>query len=41
MRQKYKKVYSLDHQAGYRNYTVKDLLDLKGKKTYSNKRHNT
>ena len=32
MRQKYKKVYSLDHQAGYRNYTVKDLLDLKGKK---------
>ena len=32
MKQKYKKVYSLDHQAGYRNYTVRDLIDLKGKK---------
>ena len=32
MKQKYKKVYSLAHQAGYRNYTVKDLLELKGKK---------
>ena len=32
MKQRYKKVYSLDHQAGYRNYTVKDLIDLKGKK---------
>ncbi len=29
---KYKKVYSLAHQLGYRNYTVRDLLDLKGKK---------
>ena len=32
MKQKYKKVYSLDHQAGYRNYTVRDLIELKGKK---------
>ena len=32
MKQRYKKVYSLDHQAGYRNYTVRDLIDLKGKK---------
>ena len=32
MRNKYKKVYSLGHQAGYRNYTVKDLINLKGKK---------
>ena len=31
MKKKYKKVYSLAHQAGYRNYTVRDLLDLKGK----------
>ena len=32
MKNKYKKVYSLAHQAGYRNYTVKDLVNLKGKK---------
>ena len=32
MKKKYKKVYSLAHQAGYRNYTVKDLLELKNKK---------
>ena len=32
MKQKYKKVYSLAHQEGYRNYTVRDLLKLKGKK---------
>ena len=32
MKNKYKKVYSLAHQAGYRNYTVKDLINLKGNK---------
>ena len=32
MKKKYKKVYSLAHEPGYRNYTVRDLLDLKGKK---------
>ena len=32
MKSKYKKVYSLAHQAGYRNYTVRDLINLKGKK---------
>ncbi|MBT3777939.1 MAG: 3-methyl-2-oxobutanoate hydroxymethyltransferase [Pelagibacteraceae bacterium] len=32
MLKKYKKIYSLAHQAGYRNYTVRDLLELKGKK---------
>ena len=32
MKKKYKKVYSLAHQAGYRNYTVRDLLNLKGRK---------
>ena len=32
MKKKYKKVYSLAHQAGYRNYTVRDLVDLKGRK---------
>jgi 3-methyl-2-oxobutanoate hydroxymethyltransferase len=31
MKKKYKKVYSLAHQAGYRNYTVRDLLELKGR----------
>lgn len=32
MKQKYKKVYSLAHKEVYRNYTVQDLLKLKGKK---------
>ena len=32
MKSKYKKVYSLAHQAGYRNYTVRDIINLKGKK---------
>ena len=32
MKKKYKKVYSLAHQAGYRNYTVRDLLELKSRK---------
>jgi len=31
MKKRYKKVYSLAHQAGYRNYTVRDLLELKGR----------
>ena len=31
MKKKYKKVYSLAHQVGYRNYTVRDLLELKGR----------
>ena len=29
---KYKKVFSLSLQSGYRNYTVRDLLETKGKK---------
>ena len=32
MAKKYKRVYSINLEAGYRNYTVKDLIDLKGKK---------
>lgn len=37
MSSKYKKVYSISLEPGYRNYTVRDLIDLKGKKkTYSN-----
>ena len=32
MKKKYKKVYSISQEPGYRNYTVKDLIDLKGKK---------
>ncbi|MDC0037405.1 3-methyl-2-oxobutanoate hydroxymethyltransferase, partial [Alphaproteobacteria bacterium] len=32
MQKKYKKVFSLSLQSGYRNYTVRDLLESKGKK---------
>ena len=32
MKKKYKKVYSISLEPGYRNYTVRDLIDLKGKK---------
>ena len=32
MKKKYKKVYSISQEPGYRNYTVRDLIDLKGKK---------
>ena len=32
MKKKYKKVFSLSLQSGYRNYTVRDLLETKGKK---------
>ena len=32
MNKKYKRVFSINLQPGYRNYTVKDLQDLKGKK---------
>ena len=32
MKKKIKKVFSLNLQPGYRNYTVRDLIDLKGKK---------
>ena len=36
MKKKLKKVFSLGLKPGYRNYTVRDLINLKGKKTYSN-----
>ena len=32
MKKKLKKIFSINLEPGYRNYTVKDLLDLKGKK---------
>ena len=32
MSRKFKKVFSISLQPGYRNYTVKDIIDLKGKK---------
>ena len=32
IKKKYKKVYSISLEPGYRNYTVKDLIDNKGKK---------
>ena len=32
MNKKYKRVFSINLQPGYRNYTVKDLQDIKGKR---------
>ena len=32
MKKNLKKVFSINLEPGYRNYTVKDLIDLKGKK---------
>ena len=32
MNKKYKRVFSINLQPGYRNFTVKDLIDIKGKK---------
>ena len=32
MKKHFKKVFSINLEPGYRNYTVKDLLDIKGKK---------
>ncbi len=32
MHKKYKRVFSINNDLGYRNYTVRDLIDLKGKK---------
>ncbi len=31
MKKKYKKVFSINLEQGYRNYTVRDLIDIKGK----------
>ena len=31
MNNKLKKVFSISLEPGYRNYTVKDLIDIKGK----------
>ena len=32
MQKKYKRVFSINNDLGYRNYTVRDLMNLKGKK---------
>ena len=32
MNKKYKRVFSINNDLGYRNYTVRDIIDLKGKK---------
>ena len=32
MKKRLKKVFSINLEPGFRNYTVKDLLDIKGKK---------
>ena len=31
MNKKYKRVFSINNDLGYRNYTVRDLINLKGK----------
>ena len=31
MQKKYKRVFSINNDLGYRNYTVRDLINLKGK----------
>ena len=35
MAKKYKKVFAINLESGFRNYTVRDLIDLKGKKKLS------
>ena len=35
MHKKYKRVFSINNDLGYRNYTVRDIIDLKGKKKLS------
>ena len=32
MKKKYKRVFSINNDLGYRNYTVRDLINLKGKR---------
>ena len=32
MKKKYKRVFSINNDLGYRNYTVRDIIELKGKK---------
>ena len=32
---KYKRVFSINNDLGYRNYTVRDIIELKGKKKLS------
>ena len=32
MQKKYKRVFSINNDLGYRNYTVRDLINLKGRK---------
>ena len=35
MKKKIKKVFSINLEPGYRNYTVRDLIDLKGKRKFT------
>ena len=35
MNKKYKRVFSINNDLGYRNYTIRDIIDLKGKKKLS------
>ena len=32
MHKKYKRVFSINNDLGFRNYTVRDIIELKGKK---------
>ncbi len=41
MKKKYKRVFSINNELGYRNYTVKDLKELKGKKNFTQVRVTT
>ena len=35
MHKKYKRVFSINNDHGYRNYTVRDIIELKGEKKLS------
>ena len=35
MKKKYKRVFSINNNLGYRNYTVRDIIQLKGKKKFT------
>jgi len=35
MKKKYKRVFSINNDLGYRNYTVRDIIQLKGKKKFT------
>ena len=36
MHKKYKRVFSINNDLGFRNYTVRDIIELKGKNIMAN-----